>query len=418
MQCAAMSAPQLPSLPRGRATIGFVPIESVEAASRRRSSSGCSAAKAPNPAVPVDSTAARRRPTSASAVARETPAAAYVFPSAPTQASVTGLQQALGVQLGSPLRAARDEADGGDADPYSVGFGLEAEQLRQGRRLQRGVVGAQAQLQQAQLAGLLEELVEPVARRMDLDAEARAGRDERPPSVPLLHPEAEPTGALQHRLEPPLVERDAEMIDPRRLPCAGLEDDVDGASLELRQPVLEAEPVELLPGRPRLERGAVLADPSEARDEGEPELADVPLLERAHVRRHEVVVEELHAVQYARAGCRGGSYTGGVDAGPSPLTSWSFEPLQLAPIALVGFLYWRRARRLRQRGQPVPGWRRGLFGLGLALLVLAVASPIDTLGEEQFFFAHMTQHVLLGDLAPLAIVAGLTGPLLRPVLAI
>jgi cytochrome c oxidase assembly factor CtaG len=107
-----------------------------------------------------------------------------------------------------------------------------------------------------------------------------------------------------------------------------------------------------------------------------------------------------------------------VDAGPSPLTSWSFEPLQLAPIVLVGFLYWRRARRLRQRGQPVPAWRRGLFGLGLGLLVLAEASPIDALGEEQFFFAHMTQHVLLGDLAPLAIVAGLTGPLLRPVLAI
>ena len=30
---------------------------------------------------------------------------------------------------------------------------------------------------------------------------------------------------------------------------------------------------------------------------------------------------------------------------------------------------------------------------------------------------HMTQHVLLGDLAPLCFVAGLTGPILRPVLA-
>src|SRR6266849_1090393 len=32
MQCAAMSEPQSRSRPRGRATIGFVPIESVEAA--------------------------------------------------------------------------------------------------------------------------------------------------------------------------------------------------------------------------------------------------------------------------------------------------------------------------------------------------------------------------------------------------
>src|SRR6185503_2690861 len=46
------------------------------------------------------------------------------------------------------------------------------------------------------------------------------------------------------------------------------------------------------------------------------------------------------------------------------------------------------------------------------------ASPIHALGEKQFFFVHMVQHILLGDLAPLCIVAGLTGPLLRPVLAL
>jgi hypothetical protein len=71
-----MSAPQFRSSPRGRATSGFVPIESVDAASRRASSSGYSPAKAPNPVAPVDSTAARRRSTTSSAVASETPAAA------------------------------------------------------------------------------------------------------------------------------------------------------------------------------------------------------------------------------------------------------------------------------------------------------------------------------------------------------
>ena len=59
---------------RARA-IGFVPIESVDAASRRRSSSGWRPAKAPKPSAPVDSTAARSRSTTASAVASETPAA-------------------------------------------------------------------------------------------------------------------------------------------------------------------------------------------------------------------------------------------------------------------------------------------------------------------------------------------------------
>ena len=41
---------------------------------------------------------------------------------------------------------------------------------------------------------------------------------------------------------------------------------------------------------------------------------------------------------------------------------------------------------------------------------------MHALGEQLFSF-HMLQHVLLGDLAPLALLAGLTGPILRPVLA-
>ena len=106
-----------------------------------------------------------------------------------------------------------------------------------------------------------------------------------------------------------------------------------------------------------------------------------------------------------------------MDAGPSPLTSWTFDPLQLVPVALIGFLYARRARTLARRGAPVPAWRLASFGLGLGLLVLALASPIHALGEEQFFWAHMVQHVVLGDLAALALVAGLTGPLLQPVLS-
>jgi cytochrome c oxidase assembly factor CtaG len=104
--------------------------------------------------------------------------------------------------------------------------------------------------------------------------------------------------------------------------------------------------------------------------------------------------------------------------GPSPLTSWTWDPAQLTLIAAAAFLYYRRAATLAGRGTPVEAWRRWIFGLGLALAFLAVASPIHALGEEQFFFVHMLQHILLGDLAPLCMVAGLTGPLLRPVLAL
>jgi len=102
----------------------------------------------------------------------------------------------------------------------------------------------------------------------------------------------------------------------------------------------------------------------------------------------------------------------------SLLTSWSFEPLQLAPIVVIAVAYAVRARTLARRSQPVPGWRIALFSLGIALLLVAVASPIAEIGEEELFSFHMAQHLLIGDLAPLCLLAGLTGPLLRPLLAL
>jgi cytochrome c oxidase assembly factor CtaG len=50
------------------------------------------------------------------------------------------------------------------------------------------------------------------------------------------------------------------------------------------------------------------------------------------------------------------------------------------------------------------------------ILLVALVSPVHALGEQLFSF-HMLQHVLLGDLAPLALLGGLTGPILRPALA-
>ena len=103
---------------------------------------------------------------------------------------------------------------------------------------------------------------------------------------------------------------------------------------------------------------------------------------------------------------------------PSLLTSWRLEPLQLVPTLVVAALYWRRVRTLRRRSTPVEPWRPWLFGLGIGLVLVALASPIDAFGEEEFLSFHMLQHVVLGDLAPLALVAGLSGPILRPVLAL
>src|SRR5579862_7663647 len=102
----------------------------------------------------------------------------------------------------------------------------------------------------------------------------------------------------------------------------------------------------------------------------------------------------------------------------SAATTWNVEPLQLVPTIVVSVLYLRRTRSLGRRGQPVPGWRQFLFWLGIGLVIVGLNSPIDELGEQHFFFVHMFQHVLIGDLAPLCFVAGLTGPVLRPVLAL
>jgi putative membrane protein len=99
------------------------------------------------------------------------------------------------------------------------------------------------------------------------------------------------------------------------------------------------------------------------------------------------------------------------------LASWSFEPLQVVPTAIVALLYARRVRTLRRAGTPVPRWRIWSFGTGLVLVLVALVSPVDAFGAE-FFFFHMIQHILLGDLAPLAFVAGLNGPILRPVLSL
>jgi cytochrome c oxidase assembly factor CtaG len=100
------------------------------------------------------------------------------------------------------------------------------------------------------------------------------------------------------------------------------------------------------------------------------------------------------------------------------LGHWDLQPLQLAPAVLLGFAYWARARKLAAKGRPVSATRRAAFYGGLAVIVIAVSSPIDYLGENRLLWVHMVQHLLLGDIAPLLVVLGLIGALLRPVLAV
>jgi putative membrane protein len=92
-----------------------------------------------------------------------------------------------------------------------------------------------------------------------------------------------------------------------------------------------------------------------------------------------------------------------------------FEPLQVAGLTLVATAYSLRMITLSREGRPVPGWRVACFGSGLALIAIAFISPLGRL-DDQLVLAHMGQHLLMGDLGPLLIVLGLTGPLLQPLL--
>ncbi len=90
--------------------------------------------------------------------------------------------------------------------------------------------------------------------------------------------------------------------------------------------------------------------------------------------------------------------------------------LQLGPLVLFGLLYTQRVRALAASAHPVPGWRQACFYGGF----LTIAVALTSLGKasQDLLFVHMIEHLLLGDIAALLIVLGLTGPLIAPVLRI
>jgi cytochrome c oxidase assembly factor CtaG len=87
----------------------------------------------------------------------------------------------------------------------------------------------------------------------------------------------------------------------------------------------------------------------------------------------------------------------------------------------VALLFWvpyrRRASHLAAAGRPVPGWRQWCYAGGLVVLIVALTEPLGVLSEE-LLYPHMIEHLLIGDIAALLIVLGLTGPLIAPLLRI
>ncbi|CAN5560482.1 cytochrome c oxidase assembly protein [soil metagenome] len=93
------------------------------------------------------------------------------------------------------------------------------------------------------------------------------------------------------------------------------------------------------------------------------------------------------------------------------------DPIQLAALTIAAAAYSLRARTLAAEGRAVPAWRVACFSSGVLVIALGLVSPLAHMGGE-LQWAHMAQHLVIGDIAAALIVAGLTGPLLQPMLAI
>jgi putative membrane protein len=88
--------------------------------------------------------------------------------------------------------------------------------------------------------------------------------------------------------------------------------------------------------------------------------------------------------------------------------SWNADPWIIAGVTVTSLLYVRGIHRLwgnSRRGAGVPVWRTACFAGGMATLVIALLSPVDTLSAK-LFSMHMVQHELMMLVAAPLLVCG------------
>jgi len=90
--------------------------------------------------------------------------------------------------------------------------------------------------------------------------------------------------------------------------------------------------------------------------------------------------------------------------------------VQFLPLVVLAGCYYKRSRTLAGTSRAVPGWRQSCFYGAIVVIALAL-SGLGAL-SEQLLYVHMLEHLLIGDIASLLIVLGLTAPLLAPMLRI
>ncbi len=88
------------------------------------------------------------------------------------------------------------------------------------------------------------------------------------------------------------------------------------------------------------------------------------------------------------------------------LISWEFEPTVVIGCIVLLASYLIAVRR-KFNAKTIN------FVLGVLTIFLALVSPIDGLGDDYLFSAHMVQHMMLGIVAPVLLVAGIPTSFVR-----
>jgi putative copper resistance protein D len=87
--------------------------------------------------------------------------------------------------------------------------------------------------------------------------------------------------------------------------------------------------------------------------------------------------------------------------------TWSFEPVLVLTLIVVAAAYTAAARRVTRDhpGQPWPARHSILFTLGLLVVLVSTLGPVGSY-DDDFFWAHMSQHILLMMLAAPLLLLG------------
>ncbi len=92
--------------------------------------------------------------------------------------------------------------------------------------------------------------------------------------------------------------------------------------------------------------------------------------------------------------------------------AWSLDPVAIVAAAVAVGLFLQGWIRLRRRRPERAPWTRiPLFVGGVAIVLLGLLSPLDTIAEEYLESAHMLQHVLIADLGIALTLVAVRGPL-------